>query len=251
MSCRGAAGSSGCGRTWRRPTRRPRLPISSRPRRAHSCGSRIVAADRLPLIDEDGLARLAADAWSLVHAWGAGGASWRGWSGGDDDQQAFVRWADQFAARMGAANAVDPGQLPDWLAHHATRVPAWRGASVTLAGFIEASPQQQRLRRRAHGCRDERRALSVGGRCARLGAAGRCDDPSRRDHARAAVGARPRAGRSRRDDRHRDGGSRVATRGDPRARRRDALSRAAMAGDGGGGAAVQPLARCRGEPRCR
>jgi hypothetical protein len=33
------------------------------------------------LLDEEGLATLASDAWTLVHGWGAGGASWRGWSG--------------------------------------------------------------------------------------------------------------------------------------------------------------------------
>jgi probable DNA repair protein len=106
---------------------------------------RIVAADRLPLIDERGLGTLAADAWSIVHAWGAGGASWRGWSGGDDDREAFVRWADEYAARMAAASAIDFAELPDWLARRAARVVAWRGASVTLAGFIDESPQQQRL----------------------------------------------------------------------------------------------------------
>ena len=39
---------------------------------------RIVAAERLSLIDERGVGTLAAGAWSIVHAWGAGGASWRG-----------------------------------------------------------------------------------------------------------------------------------------------------------------------------
>ena len=58
---------------------------------------RIVAAERLSLIDERVVGRLAAGAWSIVHAWGAGGASWRGWSGGDDDRAAFVRWADEFS----------------------------------------------------------------------------------------------------------------------------------------------------------
>jgi len=119
---------------------------------------RIVAADRLPLIDEGGLAALAADAWSIVHAWGAGGASWRGWSGGDDDRQAFVRWAEDYSGRLAAAGAIDFAQLPDWLASHAVRADAWRGASITLAGFVDESPQQQRLARAlaAAGARIER-----------------------------------------------------------------------------------------------
>src|ERR1700690_2489821 len=42
----------------------------------------IVAADiaqGAPFVDIEGTALLAADAWALVHAWGAGGESWRGW----------------------------------------------------------------------------------------------------------------------------------------------------------------------------
>jgi probable DNA repair protein len=106
---------------------------------------RIVAGDRLPLIDESGLAKLAADAWSIVHAWGAGGPSWRGWNGGDDDREAFVRWAEAFAQRLAASGAIDIAPLPDWLVREAPRVVHWRGTAVTLAGFIEESPQQQRL----------------------------------------------------------------------------------------------------------
>ncbi|TMH61854.1 MAG: hypothetical protein E6H53_01030, partial [Betaproteobacteria bacterium] len=42
---------------------------------------RLVEADdeRVPLLDPGGAAALAADAWSLVHQWGAGGESWRAW----------------------------------------------------------------------------------------------------------------------------------------------------------------------------
>ena len=106
---------------------------------------RIVAADRLRLIDERGLAALAADAWSIVHAWGAGGAIWRGWSNGDDDREAFVRWADTYSGRLGAAEAIDLAQLPDWLARSVPSVEARRGVPVMLAGFIDESPQLQRL----------------------------------------------------------------------------------------------------------
>jgi hypothetical protein len=35
--------------------------------------------------------------------------------------------------------------LPDRLAHAAHAVPAWREQAVVLSGFIELSPQQQRL----------------------------------------------------------------------------------------------------------
>jgi probable DNA repair protein len=106
---------------------------------------RVVAADRLQSIDEGGLGALAADAWSIVHAWGAGGESWRAWSGDDDDREAFVRWADDYSARVAAAGAIDVAQLPDWLARRAATVEAWRSATITFAGFIEESPQRQRL----------------------------------------------------------------------------------------------------------
>jgi probable DNA repair protein len=106
---------------------------------------RIVAAERLLLIDEGGLARLTADAWSIVHAWGAGGPSWRAWSGGDDDRDAFARWAEAYSQRVAAAGAIDFAQLPDRLAGAAPRMAQWRGAAATLAGFIDESPQQDRL----------------------------------------------------------------------------------------------------------
>src|SRR5512143_1045222 len=54
---------------------------------------RIVAAQGGELIDVAGAARIAAQAWSLAHEWGAGGESWRGWANrlapADDDTAAF------------------------------------------------------------------------------------------------------------------------------------------------------------------
>ena len=109
--------------------------------------NRIVAAFAAPLINPRGAAGLAADAWALVHAWGAGGESWRGWTGtGDDDDPAtFARWASRYANTLADTGAIDRAQLPDRLAAWAARVDAWRHASWVLAGFIELSPQQERL----------------------------------------------------------------------------------------------------------
>jgi ATP-dependent helicase/nuclease subunit B len=106
---------------------------------------RIVAAEALPLIDERGAAALAADAWSIVHAWGAGGPSWRAWAGDDDDCAAFARWAEEYGRVLAAAGAVGAAELPDELVRRATRIAAWRGARILLAGQIEVAPQQQRL----------------------------------------------------------------------------------------------------------
>ncbi len=110
--------------------------------------NRIVAVHASPLIDRRGAAGLAADAWTLVHAWGAGGQSWRGWASsddGDDDPGTFARWADAYAGALERSDAVDAAQLPDWLAGRASRVGAWRDAPIVLAGFLELAPQQERL----------------------------------------------------------------------------------------------------------
>ena len=135
-------------RLWQRTA--PSEPDAPVPRLVSAAQSaflwgRIVGGDRLPLIDERGLCALAADAWSIVHAWGAGGESWRGFSGGDDDRQAFVRWADDYSRRLAAADAIDAALLPDWVARHARSSRAWQGASIVLAGFIDETPQQRRL----------------------------------------------------------------------------------------------------------
>ena len=71
---------------------------------------RLVAADanaRAPLLDPQGAATLAAEAWELVHAWGAGGESWRAWRGASDapvdsDPAIFAAWAEQLSSRTRA-----------------------------------------------------------------------------------------------------------------------------------------------------
>ncbi len=109
---------------------------------------RIVAAHAAPLIDLDGAAALANDAWATVHAWGEGGESWRGWVGGDDvddDCAAFAQWASRYARGLAADRAVDPAQLPDRLCACVAHVPALRNARIAFAGFAELTPQQERL----------------------------------------------------------------------------------------------------------
>ena len=184
----------------------------------------------------------------------AGGPSWRAWAGGDDDCAAFARWADEYSARLDVARRRrSRQQLPDWLARRAAPSRAGAAPRSLLAGFVElvaaaTSACSARSRRRGWRSRIARSVREVGRIGVRVSLA---TTPRDEIDARAPVGARPRAGRSRRDDRHRDRGSRVATRGGPRARRRGALSRAAMAGARGDGASVQPLARRRGDRECR
>ena len=90
---------------------------------------------------------LADNAWTLMHGWGAGGASWRGWNELDlgDDPAAFVRWADAYAIALGRGNAIDGAQLVDALVNYLPHMPAWHSLHIVLIGFGDLSPQQQRL----------------------------------------------------------------------------------------------------------
>jgi len=128
----------------------PELPRLITPAQSTHLWGRIVAAElghTSPLVDPRGVAALAAEAWTLVHAWGSGGPSWRGWAGGppDDDSVQFARWADAYAAALARPAALDAAQLGDALIRAAPRVPAWHGLVVALAGFLETTPQQERL----------------------------------------------------------------------------------------------------------
>ncbi|HEY2968672.1 MAG TPA: PD-(D/E)XK nuclease family protein [Casimicrobiaceae bacterium] len=107
----------------------------------------VVDADGLSLLDPHGAALLAAEAWTLVHAWGAGGESWRGWRGAHeetDDAAAFARWAEQYFAALRRAEARDLAQVPDALATMVGRIDS-RRRGVLMAGFVELTPQQERL----------------------------------------------------------------------------------------------------------
>jgi probable DNA repair protein len=109
---------------------------------------RIVATHAAPLVDPEGAAVLAADAWETVHAWGEGGAAWRRWEGDalvDEDCAAFARWASRYARDLAADGAVDPAELGDRLCACLPRWLSAREVNVALAGFTELSPQQQRL----------------------------------------------------------------------------------------------------------
>lgn len=111
---------------------------------------RVVARDahlRTPLIDADGAALLAAEAWDLLHAWGAGGESWRGWPRPalSEDTAAFATWAEAYAARLAQTRSLDHALLADALARAAPRWLRGRRLEVLLVGFAELSPQQSRL----------------------------------------------------------------------------------------------------------
>ncbi len=110
------------------------------------CWKRIVVEDGAPLFDPGGAAALATDAWALLKSWGAGGKSWRGWQRDvGEDPAAFARWAERFHARIGRMDAIDTASIADSLARAAPAVAAWRDLDIVLAGFVEMSPQQERL----------------------------------------------------------------------------------------------------------
>jgi probable DNA repair protein len=158
--------------------------------------ARLVAAEGLPLMDEQGAASLAAEAWTLIQAWGAGGPSWRAWSGGDDDPAVFARWAEGYRRITAELGGQDDAQLPDWIAACASEVPAWKGIVAALAGFIELSPQQERLLAAlaAAGMRIERVATSRNVAGDAIAAAARELGATPRDEvARALAWARDRA----------------------------------------------------------
>ncbi len=107
---------------------------------------RIVAADDA-LFDARGAATAAAGAWATFHAWRAPDDRFEAWmhSGIDDDAATFGRWATQFARTLRDLDVIDFAQWPDLLTTLAPQVPSWRARSVVLAGFIETSPQQDRV----------------------------------------------------------------------------------------------------------
>lgn len=98
--------------------------------------------DGAELRDVAGLAALAAEAWDLVHAWGAGGESWRSWAGGEGESAAFARWAERYRVALAGANATDHALAPDRVAASASR---WTGHRFVFVGFVELTSQQRRL----------------------------------------------------------------------------------------------------------
>lgn len=98
-----------------------------------------------PLLDASAAAILAAEAWERVHAWGAGGESWRGFADDGPDAAAFARWAEAFVRETAKLDAIDAARAPDAIAQVATSIPGASSLDIVAAGFLECSPQQQRV----------------------------------------------------------------------------------------------------------
>ncbi len=108
--------------------------------------SRIVA-DAGDLLDAQGAADAAAEAWDAFHAWRDPGESLEAWqhAGIEDDAATFSRWATRYRAALDARHLLDAAEVADALTSAAKAVPAWRDLAVVLTGFLEWTPQQQRL----------------------------------------------------------------------------------------------------------
>ncbi|MEP6656899.1 MAG: hypothetical protein ABJC33_06665, partial [Betaproteobacteria bacterium] len=108
---------------------------------------RVVNADGMALMDHVGAAALAADAWSLWHAWGTGSETFRAWRDGHltEDTAAFARWAEAFSGELAHRGCIDGAMLADSLRAAAADETRWIAGDVCLAGFNETTPQQQRL----------------------------------------------------------------------------------------------------------
>lgn len=107
---------------------------------------RVIEDSGATLADIRGAATLASEAWTQVHAWGAGGESWRSWRQQDDEQDPslFASWADAYLARTRRLGVLDGAQAADTIAAQAPRIAATH-PPLWIAGFFEHTPQQQRL----------------------------------------------------------------------------------------------------------
>ncbi len=107
----------------------------------------VVDDAQMVLLDAAGAARLGAEAWTLVHGWGAGGESWRAWRGDEesvDDPSVFATWAEAYTRELRRSDAADGAQLADILALNSRRLDC-ASLRAMFVGFIELNPQQRRL----------------------------------------------------------------------------------------------------------
>ncbi|HEX3633800.1 MAG TPA: PD-(D/E)XK nuclease family protein [Casimicrobiaceae bacterium] len=122
----------------------PRTLLSAA--QAMALWQRVIEDSGAALADVRGAAALASEAWSLAHAWGAGGESWRSWrqAGDEQDPSQFAAWADTYLARTRRLGVLDIAQAADAIATHAPVIGA-DSPTILRVGFVELSPQQTRL----------------------------------------------------------------------------------------------------------
>ena len=94
-------------------------------------------------------ARLAGEAWELVHAWGAGGESWRAWrdtaaapAGSDVDD--FARWAERYRRELASRSVRRPRAR--WRMSSRAAAPAMTRVARTRRRASRASSNSRRSR---------------------------------------------------------------------------------------------------------
>ncbi len=94
------------------------------------------------LLDEQGAARQAMEAWSLAHSWHC--LPDISDSSLPVDQAAFLRWSRDYVDRCEASQLIDEAVLPDYISSIMTKDPSLVALpdAVLIAGFLENTPQQ-------------------------------------------------------------------------------------------------------------
>ena len=123
-------------------------PALLAPSQSRALWQRVIEESGADLADTRGAAALAQDAWSLLHEWGEGGESWRGWaagqaSGESPDAAMFAAWCDAYLARQRRLEVIDLAQAPDRIVRRSAALEA--KPALLLVGFAERTPAQRRL----------------------------------------------------------------------------------------------------------
>ncbi len=103
----------------------------------------MVSDSELGLLPSAAAATLAEDAWALAHQWNVASSVQRYHAVADT--RVFIRWASEYQRRTDAARATDQVRLPEIVREHVEAGAISGPSRMLLAGFDEATPQQQRL----------------------------------------------------------------------------------------------------------
>ena len=103
----------------------------------------VVSDSDLGLLPAAAGATLAEDAWTLAHQWNVASSVQRYHAVADTG--VFIRWASEYRRRADAAHATDHARLPEVVREYVEAGAINGPRRLLLAGFDEATPQQQRL----------------------------------------------------------------------------------------------------------
>lgn len=135
---------------WQRLSDRAALPLRIRQQAALLLWTRMTAEDQGPvsLLAPERAARLAQDAWRLLHEWRHADEKtpWRRWVGHETyDVHCFCRWAEKYWQLLQEKNLVDDALVPEFLETHASLLVDENTPPLLLAGFIELAPDVLRV----------------------------------------------------------------------------------------------------------